>query len=75
MPSYSPKQIQTRQRNWRIFMLRGLWCQISTRLLSQERCEQTRKLIDEELAELGVETQEDRSKRERAEAFAPWKED
>lgn len=60
----SPAQKAAGERNFRIFMLRGLHAQM--RLLTGRRRELARKLVDEELAALGAETQARRLEHRRA---------
>lgn len=59
----TPAQKKARERNWRIYKLRGLWWILSSHL-SGKRLDTARKLVDEELAELGAEPASDRIERE-----------
>jgi len=61
----SAKQIAARERNWEIYQLRSLWALAGR--LTQDRRAQVRKIIDEELHELGAEPEQDRENRRRAE--------
>ena len=51
----TPAQIAANQRNFRIFQLRGLHAQM--RLLTGKRRDQAWKLVDQELAAMGAETE------------------
>lgn len=66
--SGTAKQNATRDRNWRIFKLRGLYAQVS--MLTGERKTVARALVDQELALLGAETETKRD----ADRRAKWSE-
>lgn len=72
----SEKQRAARERNWRIRRLRGF--SANAALLRPDRAETVRAIVDEELAEVGAETEAARRERWRKEldaAFAELKDD
>lgn len=63
----SPAQQASRERNWRIFRLRSVWSYAS--LLTGDRAERMRGVVDEELTALGAEPEGLRREREMDEAW------
>ncbi len=61
----SPAQEAALNRSFRIFRLRGLWCNLA--MLSPERRAAAQALVDADLAELGAEPHGPRMDRQRAE--------
>jgi hypothetical protein len=57
-------QDTARQRNRRIWTLRGLWAQCYS--LTDDRQARAQAIVDEELAKLGAEPEGDRKARQRA---------
>ena len=60
-------QIDARARNWRIRCLRSLWAQCH--MLSPNRAEEARSIIDAELRSIGAEGERDRRLRQEAEVW------
>jgi hypothetical protein len=60
------KQSAARDRNWRIFKLRGLWWNVG--MLTGKRLTAARRAIDAELEHLGAESSSQRVERERRDA-------
>lgn len=65
----SPAQKAATERAFRIFRLRGLWCQAY--LLTGERREQAQAAVDAELALLGAATQAEHAEAVRASFSIP----
>lgn len=55
------KQQLSRERNWRIFRLRGLYANLH--VLSETRRKQAQQLVDEELLQLKAESETQRHER------------
>lgn len=60
----TPAQKAASDRNFRIFKLRGLHAQMS--LLTGKRREQAQKLVDQELAAMGAQSETERQAERRA---------